>query len=144
MLDHINCKNNKAVNIIQSVFMIQDRNISRFTIWVVSNSSIPAIELNIYMLCHVIVLYLLPGWGFPGGSAGKESACNVGDLGWVPGLGRSPGERNGYPLQYSGLENSMNCIVHGVAKSWTQLSDFHFHQVSRVLFFQELLMSQIL
>jgi len=57
--------------------------------------------------------------GFPGGSAGKESACNAGDLGLVPGLGRSPGEGIGYPLQYSGLENSMDCIVHGVAKSWT-------------------------
>ena len=45
--------------------------------------------------------------GFPGGSGGKESACNVGDLGLIPGLGRSPGEGNGYPLQYSGLENSM-------------------------------------
>ena len=67
----------------------------------------------------MILLYLLPGGDFPGGSVGKESACNVGDLGSVPGLGRSPGERNGYPLQYSGLENSMNCIVHGVAKSWT-------------------------
>ena len=50
---------------------------------------------------------------FPGGSSGKESACNVGDLGSIPGLGRSPGEGNGYPLQYSGLENSMDCIVHG-------------------------------
>ena len=47
--------------------------------------------------------------GFPGGSAGKESACNVGDLGPIPGLGRSPGEGNGYPLQYSGLENSWGC-----------------------------------
>ena len=47
--------------------------------------------------------------GFPCGSAGKESACNVGDLGSNPGLGRSPGEGNGYPLQYSGLENSMDC-----------------------------------
>ena len=46
--------------------------------------------------------------GFPGGSAGKESACNVGDLGSIPGLGRSPGEGKGYPLQYSGLENSMD------------------------------------
>ena len=64
--------------------------------------------------------------GFPCGSAGKESACNAGDLGSIPGLGRSPGEGNGYPLQYSGLENSMDCTVHGVAKSWTQLSDFHF------------------
>ena len=43
-----------------------------------------------------------------------------------PGLGRSPGEKNGYPLHYSGLENSMDCIVHEVAKSWTRLSDFHF------------------
>ena len=58
-------------------------------------------------------------FGFPCGSAGKESACNVGDLGLTPGLGRFPGERKGYPLQYSGLENSMNCIVHGVTKSWT-------------------------
>ena len=57
--------------------------------------------------------------GFPGGSAGKESACNVGDLCLIPGLGRSPEEGKGYPLQYSGLENSMNCIVHGVAKSQT-------------------------
>ena len=61
-----------------------------------------------------------PGFlGFPCGSAGKESACNVGDLGSIPGLGRSPGEGKGYPLQYSGLENSMDCIVCGVAKSWT-------------------------
>jgi len=49
----------------------------------------------------------------------------VGDLGEIPGLGRSPEEGKGYPLQYSGLENSMDCIVHGVAKSWTRLSDFH-------------------
>ena len=61
-----------------------------------------------------------------GGSAGKESACSAGDLGLIPELGRSPGEGNGYPLQYSCLENSMDCIVHGVAKSWTRLSDFYF------------------
>ena len=66
---------------------------------------------------------------FPGGSAGKESACNAGDLGSIPGLGRSPGEGKGYPLQYSGLENSMDGIVHGVAKSQTQLSAFHFPQL---------------
>ena len=65
--------------------------------------------------------------GFPWSSAGKESTCNVGDLGLIPGLGRSPGEGKGYPLQYSGLENSMDCIVPGVAKSQTRLSDFHFH-----------------
>ena len=58
----------------------------------------------------------------PGGSAGKESACNMRDLGSIPGLGRSPGEQNSYPLQYSDLENSMDCIVHGVSKSWTWLS----------------------
>ena len=63
--------------------------------------------------------------GFPCGSSGKESSGNVGDLGSVPGLGRSPGEGKGYPLQYSDLENSMDCVVHGVAKSWTQPSDFH-------------------
>ena len=57
--------------------------------------------------------------GFPCGSAGKESTCNAGDLCLIPGLGRSPREGNGYPLQYSGLENSINCIVPGVAKSWT-------------------------
>ena len=56
--------------------------------------------------------------GFPGGSAGKESICNAGDLSSIPALGRSPGRRKDYPLQYSGLD----CIVHGVAKSWTWLS----------------------
>ena len=70
--------------------------------------------------------------GFLGGSDGKESACNVGDLGLIPGLGRSPGEGNGYPLQYSGLENPMDreawrAMVHGVTKSWTRLTKFHFH-----------------
>ena len=65
--------------------------------------------------------------GFSDSSAGKESACNAGDLGLIPGLGRSPGEGKGYPLQYSGLENSMDCIVHRVAKSRMRLSDFHFH-----------------
>ena len=54
--------------------------------------------------------------GIPCGSAGKESTCNVGDLGSIPGLGRSPGEGKGYPLQYSGLENSMDCVVHGVTR----------------------------
>ena len=62
--------------------------------------------------------------GFPGGSDGKESTCNVGDLDSIPGSGRSPGEGNGYPLHYSCLENSRDrrawqAIVHGVAKSWT-------------------------
>ena len=55
--------------------------------------------------------------GFPDGLAGKESACNVGDLGLIPGLRKSPGEGKGYLPWYSGMENSMNCIVHGVAKN---------------------------
>ena len=55
--------------------------------------------------------------GFPGSSVGKESACNARDPGSIPGLGRSTGEGEGYPLQYFGLENSLDCIVHGVAKS---------------------------
>ena len=67
---------------------------------------------------------LLVFLGFPCGSAGKESACNEGDLGLIPGLGRSPGEGNSYPLQYSGLEYFMDCRVHGVTKSWTGLRDF--------------------
>ena len=62
--------------------------------------------------------------GFPYGSAGKESTCNAEDLGLIPGLGRSPGEGKDYPLQYTGLENSMDRIVHGVAKSRTWLSNF--------------------
>ena len=57
--------------------------------------------------------------GFPCGSAGKESDCNAGDLSSIHELGRSPGEGKGYPLHYSGLENSMGCIVHGVVKSYT-------------------------
>ena len=64
--------------------------------------------------------------GFPCGSGSKESACNVGDLGSILGLERSPGEGKGYPSQYSGLENSMDCMVHVVAKRWTRLSDFHY------------------
>ena len=65
--------------------------------------------------------------GLPCDSAGKKSTCNAGDLGLIPGLGKSPGEGKGYPLQYSGLENPMDCVVHGVTKSQTQLNDFHLH-----------------
>ena len=73
------------------------------------------------------------GWmGFPCGSAGKESACNAGGLCLIPGLGRSPGEGSSYPLQYSGLENSMNCIVHGGQEGSTGLSDFHFHLPDKI------------
>ena len=64
-----------------------------------------------------------PSLGFPGDSAGKESTFSAGDLGSIPGLGRSPGEGNGYPLQYSGLENFMDCIVHRVAKKSQAILD---------------------
>ena len=77
-----------------------------------------------YIHVHIICTYAYI-WGFPGGSAGKESACNAGDLGLIPGLGRSPGEGKGYTLQYFGLENSMDSTVHGVAKSQRQLSYFY-------------------
>ena len=56
----------------------------------------------------------------------KKSTCNAGDMDSIPGLRRFPGEGKGYPLQCSGLENSMDSIVHGVAKRWTRLSDFHY------------------
>ena len=76
--------------------------------------------------CLLVIEGILGRVGdFPGSSAGKVSAHNAEDLGLIPGLGRSPGEGKGYPLQYSGLENSMDCIVHGVSKSRTRLSDFH-------------------
>ena len=66
-----------------------------------------------------IVVVTYDHLGFPCGSPGKESTYNAGDLGLIPGLRRYSGEGKGYPLQYSGLENSMGCIVHGVAKTWT-------------------------
>ena len=77
------------------------------------NENLQCIE-NIHMNGFKILLL-----GFPGGSDSKESACNVGDLGSIPALGRSPEEGKCYPLQYSGLESSMDCIVHGITKSQT-------------------------
>ena len=81
---------------------------------------------------QIISLWLSGAKGFPGSSDGKESACSAGDPGLISGLGRSPGGRHGNPLQYSGLENSMGrrawgAIIHRIAKSQTQLSDFYFH-----------------
>ena len=87
--------------------------------------SMQIISVKRYSLSH------LPDDCFPSSSSlssfGKESTCNAGDTGSIPGSGWSPGEGKGYLLQYSGLENSMDCIVHGVTKSQTRLSDFHFH-----------------
>ena len=81
------------------------------------------------ILCHwatwALIAQLVNHLG-PNSSAGKDSACNAGDPGSIPVLGRSPGEEKGYPHQYSGLQNSMDCIVHRFAKSWTRLIDFHF------------------
>ena len=73
--------------------------------------------------------YLLQYLGFLCGSAGKESACTVGDLGSIPGLGRFPGDGKDYPFQYSDLENCMDYIVHGVAKSQTRLSNFDEYHI---------------
>ena len=67
-------------------------------------------------------------WAFSGGSDGKESACNAGDTGLIPGSGRSPGEGKGYPIQYSGLENSMDYMSMG-SQSQTQPRDFHFYTI---------------
>ena len=83
--------------------------------------------------CHSIIPYV-----FPDGSEDKAPACHAGDLGSIPGLGRSPGEGNGNPLQYSCLENPMDrgawwAIVHRVTKSQTRLSEFtslHMYQTS--------------
>ena len=75
-----------------------------------------------FSLLWSIFIYL----GFPGGPVGKESACNAGDPGSIPGSGRSPGEGKGYPLQYSGLKNSMDYTVHEATKCQTRLSNFHF------------------
>ena len=81
------------------------------------------------LVAFVATVFFLEKKGFPGGSEVKASACNAGDLGSIPGLGRSPGEGNDNPLQYSCLENPMDrgawwATVHGVAKSWTRLSGF--------------------
>ena len=73
---------------------------------------------------RLVRLYALPS--FPCGSAGKESTCDARDVGSISGWGRIPGEGKGYPLQYSGLENAMDCINYEVTKSRTGLSDFHF------------------
>ena len=87
---------------------------------------------------HFLDFCLTVKWGVPGGAAGKESTCNAGDLGLIPGLGTSPGGGHGNPLQYSCLENPMDrgawwTAVKGVAKSWTRLSNSTAqHQVPRV------------
>ena len=92
------------------------------------------LQFTLIRISQISTIFL----GFPGGSDGKESACNAVDLGLIPGLGRSLGEGNGYVLQYSCLENSRDrgawsVTVHSVAKSWMWLSDSHFHFCSRFI-----------
>ena len=86
--------------------------------------------LDIYPKKIILQHLSVVGMGFPCGSAGEESACSARVLGSIPGLGRSPGEGKGYLLSYSGLENSIDCIVHGVAESdmTERLSLFTFRQ----------------
>ena len=89
----------------------------------VSNSS--SLLIIFHHMNRSQFIYPFNSWMcFPCGSAVKETACNAGDLGSIPGLGRSPGEENGYPLQYSDLDNSILCLVQGVAESRIWLSDF--------------------
>ena len=95
-----------------------------FLLFVISCISSWEFYFWLFILLFIKNIYMF--MDFPGGSVGKESACNVGDLGPIPGFGRSPGKGNSYPLRYSGLEDSMDCTVHGVTKSQTRPNDFHF------------------
>ena len=88
------------------------------------------IECTLFSQVLSVTYKLLPSKyprGYPDSSVGRESACSAGHPSSIPGSESSPGEGKGYPLQYSGLENSMVYIFHGVAKSQTRLSDFHYH-----------------
>ena len=78
-----------------------------------------------YIYVHTCIYYIYIC--FPHSSVGKEFSCNAGDPGLIPGLGRSAGEGKGYPLEYSGLENSLDYTIHGVTKSWTQLEQLSTH-----------------
>ena len=90
-------------------------------------------QKSLSIILKTILTHSLSDTGFPGGSAGKKSTCNTGDLSLIPGLRRSPREGKGNPLQSSGLENSMDSIVYRVTKSRIWLSDFHSLKSLRVL-----------
>ena len=98
-------------------------NLRILAIYTLLNSSVCAYRRLMACIHLIISAYIY--MGFPCGSAGKESTCSVGDLGLIPGLGRSPGEGKVYSLQDSGLENSMDCIVYKAEKSQAQLSNLH-------------------
>ena len=112
-------------------WLLQKRQYSLF--YIVLNFIVKSILMTLWVVTFILIYLLnceIPKGktGFPGSSEGKESACNAGDLALMPWLGRSPGEGNGNPLQYSCLENPTDrgawwAIVHGVTKSWTRLSD---------------------
>ena len=134
--------------LLQGIFPTQESNLGLLHWQAVS---LPLSHLGSPIFHFYLFAYYLPlSLSFPCGSAGKELACNVGDLGSIPGLGRSPGEGKGYPFQYSGLENPMDYTmhpwgwrhatpcIHGVAKSWTQLSDFHLSLFRNVSSLREL------
>ena len=97
--------------------------------WVPSLGWIDPLEKSIDCIVHGVAKSRtqLSFWASLVAQLVKKSTCNMGDLGLIPGLGRFPEEGKSYPLQYSGLENSKDCLVNGVTKSWTQLSNFHFH-----------------
>ena len=122
----MSCGNDR--NIILNLFSSVPKNVTKWgrEKWhqMCNLYMVPYILASVQWERHFIIFFWL--LGFPCGSAGKESACNVGDLGSVPRLGRFPGEGKGNPLQYSGLENSMDCVVHGVAKNQARLNNFHF------------------
>ena len=88
--------------------------------------SIPFVLEKAHLFFQVQMEYS-PTYGFPDSSIGKEFACNAGDPSSIPGLRRSPRKGKGYLLQCFGLENFIDCVVHGVTKRRTQLRDFHFH-----------------
>ena len=97
-----------------------------FTCWATRVAPLSGRWISLSLWTSLVILpALMSTLGFPGSSAGQESTCNAGDLGSIPGLGRFPREGKGYSFQYSGLDNSKDCIVHGVTKSQTRLSDLH-------------------
>ena len=106
----------------------QELSSSSLRVWSHLSEWMNLVQLDFIMLILCLLQGVLEKSSLPWGSAGKESICNVGELGSILRWGRSPGGRNGNPLQYSGLENPMDrgtwwATVHGIAKSWTQLSD---------------------
>ena len=116
---------NRWINVIYSNIGFTDNSVGKESI---CNAGDPSSISGSGRSSGEVIGYLFQVfWGFSCGSASKESGRNAGDLGLIPELGRSPGEGKGYPRQYSGLENSMNCTVHGVAKSQTRPSDPYFH-----------------